>query len=130
MVADAREYERETRSTTYSDCPATLLRGLRIMPKVRGRRRPQPRRRLLPEERLVEKRATIRHRVLKAGTIEFDGGAVNCIVRNMTDLGAMLDVASPIGIPDRFTLALQTDRLRKYCRTVWWNENRIGVAFD
>ena len=84
----------------------------------------------MPEERLVEKRAAIRRRVLKAGTIEFDGGAVNCMVRNMTDLGAMLDVASPIGIPDRFTLALQTDRLRKYCRTVWWNENRIGVAFD
>ena len=75
----------------------------------------------------MEKRATIRHRVLKAGTIEFDGGAVNCMVDH---LGAMLDVASPIGIPDRLTLALQTDGLRQYCRTVWWNENRIGVAFD
>ena len=78
-----------------------------------------------PKSSPVERRAN-----MKAGTIEFDGGAVNCMVRNMTDLGAMLDVVSAIGIPDRFTLALQTDRLRKYCRTVWWNEKRIGVAFD
>ena len=83
-----------------------------------------------PKSSPVERRANIRNRVLKAGTIEFDGGAVNCMVRNMTDLGAMLDVVSAIGIPDRFTLALQTDRLRKYCRTVWWNEKRIGAAFD
>jgi hypothetical protein len=48
----------------------------------------------------VERRAIIRNRVLKAGTIEFDGGAVNCMVRNMTELGAMLDVASSVGIPD------------------------------
>jgi hypothetical protein len=42
----------------------------------------------------------------------------------------MLNVANPIGVPERFTLALQTDRSRKYCRIVWWNEMRIGVAFD
>ena len=108
MVADAREWEREKRSTTYSACPATLLAGLRIMPKVRGRRRPQPRRRLLPEERLVEKRATIRHRVLKAGTIEFDGGAVNCMVRNMTDLGAML--RWPLPVLCRRTFYMARDR--------------------
>jgi hypothetical protein len=83
-----------------------------------------------PKSSPVERRAIIRNRVLKAGTIEFDGGAVNCMVRNMTELGAMLDVASSVGIPDHFTLALQTDRQRKFCRTVWWNEMRIGVAFD
>ncbi len=77
-----------------------------------------------------EKRAAQRDRVLKAGTIEFGSSAINCMVRNITELGAMLDVTSPIGIPDHFTLALQTDGLRKYCRTVWWNDKRIGVAFD
>ena len=77
-----------------------------------------------------EKRATQRDRVLKAGKIEFGSSAINCMVRNITELGAMIDVTSPIGIPDRFTLALETDGLRKYCRLVWWNYKRIGVAFD
>jgi hypothetical protein len=74
----------------------------------------------------MERRATAK----KTGTIEFGEGAINCMVRNMTELGAILDVASPIGIPDHFTLALGTDGRRKYCRTVWWNEKRIGVAFE
>jgi hypothetical protein len=78
----------------------------------------------------MERRATIRQRVLKAGTIEFDGGEVNCMVRNITELGAMLDVASSVRIPEHFTLALLTNRQLKVCRTVWWNKKRIGVAFD
>ena len=77
----------------------------------------------------LDKRTTPRDRVLKAGTIEFGGSTVNCMVRNMSEIGAMLDVTNSIGIPDHFSLALQTDGLRKYCRTVWWNEKRIGVAF-
>jgi hypothetical protein len=77
-----------------------------------------------------EKRAAQRYRVLKAGKIEFGSSAINCMVRNITELGAMIEVTSPIGIPDRFTLALQTDGQRKYCQIVWRNDKRIGVAFD
>jgi hypothetical protein len=84
-------------------------------------------RRLFAKGTLMEKRATTRK---KAGTIEFGDDAINCVVRNMTELGAILHVTSPIGIPDHFTLALRTDGRRKYCRTVWWNEKRIGVAFE
>jgi hypothetical protein len=77
-----------------------------------------------------EMRAAQRNRVLKAGKIEFGSSVINCMVRNITELGAMIDMTSPIGIPDHFTLALQTDGVRKYCRIVWRNDKRIGVAFD
>ena len=49
-----------------------------------------------------ERRATLRRRVLKAGTIEFGGATISCSVRNFSASGAALDVQSPIGIPDRF----------------------------
>jgi hypothetical protein len=52
----------------------------------------------------MNKRAAPRNRVLKAGTIEFGDSAITCIVRNMSDTGALLDVATPVGIPDHFTL--------------------------
>jgi hypothetical protein len=77
-----------------------------------------------------EKRAAQRNRFLRAGKIEFGSSAINCMVRNITELGAMIDVTSPIGIPDHFTLALQTDGLHNYCRIVWRNNKRFGVAFD
>jgi hypothetical protein len=53
---------------------------------------------------MSEKRISPRRRVLKAGTIEFNGGAIDCMVRNLSTTGAALDVTSPIGIPQRFTL--------------------------
>ena len=76
----------------------------------------------------MNKRASPRKRVLKAGTIEFGGGAITCMIRNMSDTGAMLDVATPIGIPDHFIL--RADGCCMPCRVVWWKEKRIGVVFN
>ena len=78
----------------------------------------------------MNKRASPRKRVLKAGTIEFGGGAITCMVRNMSDTGAMLEVATPVGIPDHFTLVLQANKHRMPCRVVWRKEKRIGVVFN
>lgn len=77
----------------------------------------------------MEKRREGRRRVLRAGTIEFDGGAIDCTVRNISATGAMLDVASPIGIPPRFNLILSEGQVLP-CRVVWRKPSRIGVAFE
>lgn len=75
-----------------------------------------------------EHRTAARQRVLKRGTIEFGGGAIDCTVRNISATGAALDVTSPIGIPVRFNLVTEGNRLS--CRVVWRKEKRIGVAFE
>ena len=79
---------------------------------------------------MTEHRTTPRHRVLKTATIAFGGGAIDCTIRNMSDAGAALDVASPVGIPDRFAMVLPVDGRRLSCRVVWRKEKRIGIAFD
>ena len=79
---------------------------------------------------MPEKRANARHRVLKAATIEFGGGAIDCMVRNMSDAGAMLDLATAAEIPELFTLTVRADGHRTLCRLVWRNTKRIGVAFE
>jgi PilZ domain len=76
-----------------------------------------------------ERRNRSRHRVLKAGTIEFGGGAIDCTIRNFSDAGAALDVTSPVGIPERFTLVVQADGAHLSCTVVWRKEKRIGVRF-
>jgi hypothetical protein len=78
---------------------------------------------------LQSKRAAARHRVLKSGTIEFKGGAIDCVVRNLSDTGAALEVASPLGIPQAFNLLISGDRTTYQCEVRWRKENRIGVAF-
>jgi hypothetical protein len=77
---------------------------------------------------MSEKRISPRARVQKAGTIEFNGGSIDCMVRNLSTTGAALDVTSPIGIPERFTL--MADGLRQSCHVVWRKENRIRIPFD
>jgi hypothetical protein len=79
---------------------------------------------------MEQKRAAPRMRVLKAGSIEFGGGAIDCTVRNISETGAALEVVSPLYIPDRFTLVVQTAQLKRQCHIVWRKEKRIGVAFD
>jgi hypothetical protein len=78
----------------------------------------------------METRGATRFNVLGAGTIEFDGDAINCVVRDMSIMGAALEVPSSRNIPDHFTLALHADRQRIPCHIVWRKEQRMGVAFD
>ena len=72
----------------------------------------------------------LRRRVLKAGSIEFDRAGIDCTIRNISDVGAALEVASPIGIPHEITLNGLSSGVRHHCHVVWRQEKRIGVVFD
>lgn len=67
--------------------------------------------------------------MFKAGTIEFDGTAVDCIVRNISSIGAALEVATPEGIPHEITLNILTCKASHHSYIVWRREKRIGVTF-
>jgi hypothetical protein len=77
-----------------------------------------------------KKRGAPRQRLLKAGAIEFAGGAIDCTVRNLSKTGAALDVPTPVGIPDEFTLVIPTDKLHFACRVMWRRAKRIGIRFN
>jgi hypothetical protein len=77
-----------------------------------------------------EHRIAPRRRVLKAGSIAFGGGTIDCTVRSISDTGAALEVVTPLFIPDRFTLIIPTDQLKRPCHVAWRRERRIGIAFD
>jgi PilZ domain len=74
-------------------------------------------------------RAALRQRVLKSGSIEFNGGVIDCVVRNISETGAALEVASPLGIPDTFNLPISGDHSTRHCQVAWRKDKRIGVAF-
>jgi hypothetical protein len=79
---------------------------------------------------MVESRRASRLHVSKAGTIKFvGGGAINCLVRNLSSTGAALEVSNQAGIPERFVLVMPGNGLHRPCRTVWRKEHRIGITF-
>ena len=78
-----------------------------------------------------ERRSRQRQRTLKAGTIAFDRAAgIDCLLRNLSDTGACLEVESPIGVPDAFILVVEKDGLKRPCRVAWRSARRIGVRFE
>ena len=80
---------------------------------------------------IEEKRKLARHRTLKAGSITFNRAAgIDCRVRNLSPIGACLEVASQVGIPDDFVLVIEHDHLRQACHVIWRTATRMGVAFQ
>lgn len=71
-----------------------------------------------------------RHRVLKKGSIQFEGSAIDGSVRNISGTGAMLEVESPLGIPRGFTLVVPADAKGRARRVVWVKGIRLGVEFE
>lgn len=78
----------------------------------------------------IEKRAAPRFRVLKGGTIAFDGSGVACTVLNLSSSGAAVELTSRISLPPSFMLVIEKDQFIRRCHAVWSNERRIGLAFD
>jgi hypothetical protein len=77
-----------------------------------------------------EKRQTARHRALKGGSISFSGGAkIDCVIRNLSETGAALEVESPIGIPDDFMLFVNQEETKWSCHVAWRSAKKIGVRF-
>jgi hypothetical protein len=81
---------------------------------------------------MEEKRKVRRTRVLKGAKIIFNQrvSSVDCIVRNLSDAGACLQLASQVGFPATFELSLDGDRSLRSCRVTWRGADRIGVVFD
>lgn len=80
---------------------------------------------------MIERRTAIRHRVFKQGRLAFSGGGgADCTVRSLSEGGARIEIASPVGLPTSFTLVIAADRFLRHCHAVWSADRRIGVAFD
>jgi hypothetical protein len=79
----------------------------------------------------MERRTQPRTRTLKAAKIIFNDHrcVIDCTVRNISSGGACLQVASSLGVPDRFDVMFADSTIRP-CRTVWRRERQVGVAFQ
>ncbi|MCP3461768.1 MULTISPECIES: diguanylate cyclase [unclassified Bradyrhizobium] len=68
-------------------------------------------------------------RTFLAGKIIFNFGqsSLDCVVRRMSEEGAMLQLDTGLGVPDQFQLKLADDELLA-CRVVWRSDREIGVA--
>ena len=71
-----------------------------------------------------------RHNVNRNATIAFDGGEVSCTIRNISSIGAALDVSSAVSVPHEITLLMANGHLSQHCYVVWRQLRCLGVTFD
>lgn len=77
----------------------------------------------------VERRKSPRARLLRTAQIVWLGDEpVKCVVRNLSEKGACLEVHSEVP-RNTFDLVFDLDQSRRYCWVAWREPNRIGVKF-
>ncbi len=80
---------------------------------------------------MEERRKSPRSHTLKAGHIAFNrASTIDCRVRDLSPAGACLEVASQSGIPDDFTLVVDSERLKQPSHAIWRTATRMGVSFQ
>ena len=79
---------------------------------------------------MLERRTSPRLRTFKGGSIIFGlVSGINCVIRNMSQTGACLEVENPLRIPDDFALLIKPEIIRRNCHVAWRSARRIGVRF-
>jgi hypothetical protein len=80
----------------------------------------------------AERRQTSRRRTFMGGSLRFPvlTGVTSCVVRNVSETGAWIDVDDALWVPAHFEIEVPHLRLHVCAKVVWRRENAIGVTFE
>jgi len=78
---------------------------------------------------MIERRQAPRQRTFKTGSITLPHGIVECLIRNISETGALLEFLEPPLIPDDFDLLVKPEMTRVQCRVARRKALRMGVEF-
>jgi hypothetical protein len=78
-----------------------------------------------------ESRQTPRVRSFLQGEIVHSGGAMRseCVVRDISDTGARLQLSSAITLPEHFDLVIPQRNRREKARMMWRHGDELGITF-
>jgi hypothetical protein len=80
---------------------------------------------------MEEKRRTSRKRTLKGARIVLANNTSTfyCVVRNMSESGASLELPSTFVLPAEFRLVFDEAAPPRWCKVIWKKPTRVGVQF-
>jgi hypothetical protein len=79
---------------------------------------------------MQERRKIARTRVLKGAKFLLGKSSVrDCVVRNLTNAGAGVEVPNTIDLPEALDLTYNDGRSSRRCRLVWRKISKTGVEF-
>jgi hypothetical protein len=80
---------------------------------------------------MIERRALVRHKTFIKGRIYFNNrlSSVDCIVRDMTENGARLQVPESVAVPDVFEIYLPNKDEQFRAQVQWRKSDQIGASW-
>lgn len=78
-----------------------------------------------------ERRKQLRRNGFKTGSIFVGDGSeeVDCLIWNLSDFGAMVEVDNKIVLPTNFHLVAASLFIDRRCKMIWRDGRKLGVAF-
>ncbi|MBP7705390.1 MAG: PilZ domain-containing protein [Caulobacter sp.] len=82
-----------------------------------------------PSARPLERRGAPRHRALLAGKVANEDATetLDCVIRNLSDDGAMIETSAPHLVPNELHLVQIREGVAWDAEVVWRRGNRVGL---
>jgi hypothetical protein len=97
-------------------------------PGLKGRGQ-DPDRDIVEFSGIEERRADLRRPTFKSGELLFNGGAIGCIVRNVSESGCLRKVENAALIPDIVDVRIDRDKPAQRAEIVWRSTTLAGAMF-
>ncbi|HYC18192.1 MAG TPA: PilZ domain-containing protein [Pseudolabrys sp.] len=79
---------------------------------------------------MQERRKSARSRVVKNAKLVLGASSViDCVVRNLTNVGARVEISHTTDLPDALELTFDGGRSYRPCRIIWRATDETGVEF-
>ena len=80
---------------------------------------------------MQDRRQRVRDKVLYGGVAEISerGATLNCVVRNLSDAGACLELDGSANLPEQVNLTIARKGRSYLARMIWRQANKVGLAF-
>ena len=80
----------------------------------------------------TEARRAVRVRTFLQARISYGDGAIStgCTVNQLSDVGARLNIASTVTLPDVFELSIPQRGVSRRARLVWRRDDQVGIDFS
>jgi PilZ domain len=78
----------------------------------------------------MEQRRCIRRRTLKSGKVICNANVIyDCMIRNVSEQGACIQLPNTIDIPNHFELLVEATRVTHACQVLWRTGTQLGISF-
>ena len=78
---------------------------------------------------MEERRKYPRTETNEPALVSAGGSVMTCVLRNISQDGAAIDVENPSFVPPRFRLVMANGARVRECSIAWIQKNRIGLTF-